>query len=74
MQAAIKYKMTSQLTAMMGNTCMLKAVLNYHILAPGMKLWKLKTLPKPRNSRLVVNKLVNGARKAVTLQLQFKPT
>ena len=74
MQAAVKYGMISQLAGMMANTCMLRAVLSYHIVGPGMKLYRLKTLPKPRNTQLVVNRLVNGATKPTTLQLSFKPT
>jgi hypothetical protein len=56
---------------LMANTCLINALLKYHIMSPGLNQAQLaKTVSK--NSMLVVTTTVDGAKKTTAKVLKFK--
>jgi hypothetical protein len=56
----------------MANTCLINALLKYHIMSPGMTQSQLAKITS-KNSMLVVTSTVDGAKKTTAKVLKFKP-
>jgi hypothetical protein len=70
--AAAKFGLGNDTSKLMANTCLINALLKYHIMSPGMTQAQLaKTTAK--NSMLVVTSTVDGAKKTTAKVLKFKP-
>lgn len=70
-KAAAKFGLGNNTSKLMANTCLLNALLKYHIMSPGMTQAKLATITS-KNSMLVVSSTVNGAKKTTAKVLKFK--
>lgn len=70
-KAAAKFGLGNDTSKLMANTCLLNALLKYHIMSPGMTQAKLATITS-KNSMLVVSSTVNGAKKTTAKVLKFK--
>jgi uncharacterized surface protein with fasciclin (FAS1) repeats len=71
--AALKYKLPLNPSKLKGNSCLINAILRYHIIAPAMRTGGL-ALANVRKTQLVVSGTnANGVAAQVAKTLRFKP-
>jgi hypothetical protein len=68
---AVKFNLGNDTSKLMANTCLINALLKYHIISPGMTQAQLSQITN-KNTMLVVSSMVNGAKKITAKVLKFK--